>query len=371
MAAFRQDLVYTLRRLSRSRGLAITVVLSIGLGIAANATIFSIVSRFVLAPPPVGDPGTLMALHTTHDGDVCCNNFPYPVYTDLRDRAKSFSGIAAYYELVPASVGGAGEPERVWGQSAIANFFDVGQIPMAVGRGFHADEEKQYVIVLGYRLWQRRFGGDRGVVGRTVMISGKPFTVVGVAEPAFHGMDQILDPEFWIPLGHVEDFSPGLPSRTSRDGDWLAVIARLKPGATHSEAAAELETLAKDFAVAYPDTDKGVNFRFEQAGSLPPRDRGTILMFFGSAAGGGAAGAGDRMRECVEFVLGAGGGAAARDGDSLVAGSSARTAAAAGIDGERATGAGRRRIGAQCWRWGRLRRWERFDFRRRCRWICV
>ena len=85
--------------------------------------------------------------------------------------------------------------------------------------------------------------------------------LVGVAEPAFHGMDQILDPEFWIPLGHVEDFSPGLPSRTSRSGHWLAVIGRLNQGATRSQAAAELETLAKDFAVAYPETDKGVHFR--------------------------------------------------------------------------------------------------------------
>src|ERR1700734_3756781 len=143
MAAFRQDLIYTLRRLARSRGLAATVVFSVGLGIAANATIFSMVSRFVLKPPPVGDPGTLMALHTTHDGDRCCNSFSWPVYTDVRDRVKSFSGVAAYYELLPASIGGSGEPERVWGQSATANYFDVAQVPMALGRGFRADEEKQ------------------------------------------------------------------------------------------------------------------------------------------------------------------------------------------------------------------------------------
>jgi predicted permease len=282
MAALRQDFAYTLRRLRKSPSLAITVVLSIGLGVAANATIFSMVSRFVLKAPPVGDPSTLMALHTTQQGAQCCNSFSYPLYADLRDRAKSFSGVAAFDELVPASVGSAGEPARVWGQAATANYFDVAQLPMALGRGFHADEEQQYVVVLGYRLWQRRFAGDPEIVGKAVKISGKPFTVVGVAEPGFHGIDQILDPEFWIPLGHVGDFAPGLPSMTSRHGHWLEVIGRLKPGATQRDAAAELDKLATNFAVAYPATDKGIGFRFARAGSLPPRDKETVLVFLGA-----------------------------------------------------------------------------------------
>jgi predicted permease len=282
MAALRQDFAYTLRRLRKSPSLAITVVLSIGLGVAANATIFSMVSRFVLKAPPVGDPSTLMALHTTQQGAQCCNSFSYPLYADLRDRAKSFSGVAAFDELVPASVGSAGEPARVWGQAATANYFDVAQLPMALGRGFHADEEQQYVVVLGYRLWQRRFAGDPEIVGKAVKISGKPFTVVGVAEPGFHGIDQILDPEFWIPLGHVGDFAPGLPSMTSRHGHWLEVIGRLKPGATQRDAAAELDKLATNFAVAYPAMDKGIGFRFARAGSLPPRDKETVLVFLGA-----------------------------------------------------------------------------------------
>ena len=80
-----ENIIYSFRRLSRSPGLVCAVVLSVGLGIAANSTIFSMVSRFVLRPAPVGNPGTLMALHTTYDGDRCCNSFPFPVYTDVRD----------------------------------------------------------------------------------------------------------------------------------------------------------------------------------------------------------------------------------------------------------------------------------------------
>ena len=95
--------------------MVLAVIVSIGLGIAANSTIFSMVSRFVLRPAPVGDPSTLMSLHTIHDGEQCCNHFSWPLYTDVRNQAKSFSGVAAYYELLPASIGGNGEPERVWG----------------------------------------------------------------------------------------------------------------------------------------------------------------------------------------------------------------------------------------------------------------
>jgi predicted permease len=279
MAALRRNLIYGFRRLSRSPGLVFAVIVSVGLGIAANSTIFSMVSRFVLRPAPVGDPGTLMALRTTYEGDRCCNNFPWPVYTDVRDQAQSFSGVAAYYELLPASIGGSGEPERVWGQSATANFFDVSQIRMYLGRGFVASEERLPVIVLSHRLWQRRFASDRAILGKAIPLSGHTFTVVGVAPPGFRGLDLILDPEFWVPLGNVEQLAPSIPNRSARDWNWLAVAGRLKPGVTQSQAAAELATLAQRFAKTYPDTDKGRGFRMDQAGSLPPRDKATVLLF--------------------------------------------------------------------------------------------
>ena len=279
MTVLQQDLAYTFRRLSRSNGFALAVIVSIGLGIAANATIFSMISRFILRPAPVGDPASLLNLHTLHDGDQCCNNFPEPVFKDVRDQAKAFSGVAAYNELVPASISGSGEPERVWGQAASANFFDVLQIPMTVGRGFAKDEENQQVIVLSHRLWQRRFASDPAIAGKTITLSGHPYTVVGVAPAGFRGIDLILDSEFWVPLGHITDLVTNLSERNSRNMHWLAVIARLKPGVTRDQATAELATLAKRLAVAYPATDKGNNFRFEQAGSLPPRDKSSVLLF--------------------------------------------------------------------------------------------
>lgn len=279
MATLRQDFAYTLRRLSASPGFVLAVVLSIGIGIATNATIFSIVSRFVLRPAPVGDPTTLMALHITHDGERCCNSFSWPTYTEVRDQAKSFSGIAAYYELLAASIGGKGEPERVWGQATTANYFDVALLGMTLGRGFAANEEHAQVIVLGDRLWKRRFASDPAIVGKPITLSGHPYTVIGVAPRGFHGLDSILDPQFWVPLGNVEQLAPNVPSRSDRGYHWLAAIGRLHEGVTQKQAAAELHTLAGHYAKAYPATDKGNGFLMTRSDSLPPRDQAFIISF--------------------------------------------------------------------------------------------
>jgi predicted permease len=274
-----RDLTYALRTLAKRRGSTAIAILSIGLGIGANATIFSMVSRFLLRPAPMGDPANLLALHTVHDGDQCCNNFPYPVFTDLRDQAESFSGIAAYFELVPASIGGSGEPERVFGQAVTSNFFDVTELPMVLGRGFVQGEQSAPEVVLGAALWRRRFNEDKHIVGKTVTISGHAFTVIGVVTPAFHSVDQILGTEFWVPLGTVGQLVANPPVQGSRDTHWLAVVGRLKPGVTRVQAAAELQTLARRFALNNPKTDKGNRFVFEQAGTVQQGNRRALTLF--------------------------------------------------------------------------------------------
>jgi predicted permease len=273
------DLIYTLRRLARMPGLVAAVLLSIGLGIAANSTIFSVVSKFVLAPAPVGNPRTLTTVYRTYDNGTCCNALPMPVYRDLRDQAKSFSGVAAYAELVPASLAGEGQAEREWGQATTANYFDVAQLRMAQGRGFASDEEKAPVIVLGYQLWQRRFNGDPGIVSKAVTLGGQLYTVIGVAPKGFRGIDLILDPQFWVPLGDLPKLTTTAPDPESRDMQWLRVSARLKPGVTPEEAAAEMQLLGQRFARLHPETDKGDGFHLEPAGSLPPRDKKSIELF--------------------------------------------------------------------------------------------
>ncbi len=278
IADWRQDLTYTFRRLAKAPGFVAAAVVSIGLGIAANATIFSMVSRFVLRPAPVGDPGALMALHTTHRGE-CCDQFTWPLFNDLRQQSTSFSGLAAYYELIPASIAGAGDPERVWGQAATSNFFDVAQLRMALGRGFIRGDERQPVVVLGYNLWKQRFGADAAILGRDVTLSGRPFQVIGVAPPSFHGADQILYTQFWVPLEIADQLLPNTTNFASRTYNWLAVIGRLRPGVRPASAAVELEVIAQRAAKAYPEAERDRGFRFEQAGSPPPRQRHFVSMF--------------------------------------------------------------------------------------------
>lgn len=279
IASVGRDVAYSLRTLRKAPAFAFVTMVTLALGIAANSTVFSIVSRFVLRPPPVGDPGTLMSLHTTHHGDRCCNSFSWPLFVDVRGEAQSFSGMAGYYELVPASIGGNGEPERVWGQAVTANFFDVAQLGMTLGRGFSRDEENLPAIVLGHRLWRSRFGGDPAIAGKTITLSGRPFTVMGVAPLSFRGLDLILDCQFWVPLGNIDRLLPNTGNRVSRLYHWVNVVGRLRPGVTRTEAAAELDVLSQRLAKAHPEAEKGGGFRFEPAGSLPPRDKAAVMMF--------------------------------------------------------------------------------------------
>jgi predicted permease len=272
------DLRYTLRRLGRMPGLVAVVVLSIGIGVAANATIFSIVSRFLLASPPVGDPASLVAVARTFDHGRCCNGFPLPVVKDIAQQAKSFSGVAWFFDLVPAGLGGGSEPKREWGQAVSTNLFDVVQMKMAAGRGFLADEDRAPVIVLGYDLWEREFRGDPGVMGRQVNVSGHEYTVVGVAAKGFRGLDLVLDAHFWVPLGDLPQLLANSPNPDSRHTQWLRGVARLTPGVTRIEAVRELEVIAERLAAEHPDTDKGTAMTALRLGTMG-RDDLSLKLF--------------------------------------------------------------------------------------------
>jgi predicted permease len=269
-----RDLIYSLRRLVQRPAMTAIAVLSIGLGLGANATIFSLVSRLVLRPAPVGDPSTLLAVQRRGE-----NALSWPLFHDLREQVKSFSGVAGYFLLVPASIGGRGEPERVYGQAVSANFFDVTELRMMRGRGFTNSEENQPVVVLGAGLWHRRFHDDPAMVGKTVTLSGHMFTVAGVAPAGFHGIDQILEAEFWVPLGSADQLFPNLPKGPDRKQNWLFVLGRLRPGATRTQAAAELNALAERLARSYPNTDKDKPFVFAHTGVLPPDEQNELLIF--------------------------------------------------------------------------------------------
>ena len=133
----------------------------------------------------------------------------------------------------------------MWGQATTANYFDVAELRMAQGRGFTTDEERAQVIVLGYQLWQHRFNGDPAIVNRVVTLGGQTYTVVGVAPNGFRGIDLLLDPQFWVPLGSLPHLTTTAPDPESRTMQWLRVSARLRPGVTLTEAGAEMQLLGQ------------------------------------------------------------------------------------------------------------------------------
>jgi predicted permease len=268
------DLAYCLRRLVRRPAMTIIAVLSIGLGLGANGTIFSMVSRFVLRSAPVGHPSTLLALQRRGQ-----NALSWPLFNDLREQVKSFSGVAGYFPLLPASLSGRGEPERVYGQAVSADFFDVAEVPMMCGRAFAKSEDKQPVVVLSAGLWHRRFHDDRAMVGQTVTLSGHMFTVLGIAPVGFQGIDQTFAPEFWVPLGSAELLFPNLPEGADRSQNWIFVVGRLRPGTTRTQAAAELNALSDRLARSHPHTDKDKPFLFVHTGLMPPGEQNALLIF--------------------------------------------------------------------------------------------
>ncbi|MBZ5593651.1 MAG: ABC transporter permease [Acidobacteriia bacterium] len=252
-----QDASYAWRSFRKSPGFTAAVVVSIALGIAANTTVFSIVNAVLLGALPVREPARLVNFN---EG----NSLSYPDYIDYRDQAKAvFEGVCANFPLVPASLGGGGEPERIWGQLASGNYFSVVGVDLAVGRGFLPEEDqvprRNPVVVLSNGLWRRRFGADRGLVGKTVILNNQSYTVVGVAPPGFHGTFRAIDPEFWAPLAMVEQIMPDLTKdhlNQKRTSHWLMVDARLKPGVSRERALAAVNVVTKRLDDTYHKGEK-------------------------------------------------------------------------------------------------------------------
>jgi putative ABC transport system permease protein len=250
MDTFRQDLRFAIRMLARNPGLTAVAVLCIALGIGTNTTAFSVVNAVLLRPFPYADPERIMAVHQINlRKEIDEGNYSYLDFADVREQSASFSQMAALAgrSLV---VSGTEEPERVLGAAVSASLFSLlGEQPV-LGRNFREDEDRPGappVILLGHDLWMRRFGGDPGIVGRTVMVNSTAHTVVGVMKPRFRFPDQN---EAWVPLSPVAHLEP-------RSDRGYRVLARLKPGISLAQAAAEMKAVALRLEKLHPDTNTG------------------------------------------------------------------------------------------------------------------
>jgi predicted permease len=252
-----KDLRYAFRTLSKSPGFAAVIIVSIALGIGANATVFSIANGLLWGTLPVKDPHRFVMFN---EGE----SLSYPDYEDYRGQTSAvFEGVAAHFPLVPASIGGPEEPERVWGQLVSGNYFSLLGLNFTLGRPIRAEEDevqgRDQVVVLSHNIWMRHFGGDSKILGRPVMLNGRPFTVVGVAPAGFSGIDHGLVSDFWVPLADAGQIMPDLTEDNpweNRDGQWLILNARLRPGVSLTQAATALNVVKKRIDDTYRKHEK-------------------------------------------------------------------------------------------------------------------
>jgi predicted permease len=244
-----QDVRYGIRQLRRSPGFTAVAIITLALGIGANTAIFSVVNTVLLRPLPYQDADRLvMVWGNDRAHGYATDQVSPPDFRDWQSQNHVFEAMAGSTDVM-YTLTGAGDPAPITGYEFSAEYFHILGVAPLIGRTFAPEEEqvgRNHVVVLGYRLWQSRFGGDRGLVGKTIILDGAPYTVVGVMPPAFP--DSVT--QLWTPLI--------VPREAEQDRNYrfLRVVARLKPGVTLRQAQTEMNTIAARLASAYPNTNK-------------------------------------------------------------------------------------------------------------------
>ncbi len=256
MDILQQDLRYAFRSLARSPGYTLVAVLSLALGIAGNAALFTIVNGLLLKPLPVAEPGRVAAVYTSDYSGTRFGGSSYPDLVSFREAISAFDHLVGM-QLLPTSLTDGTETTRIVAGLVSADFFDGLGIPLAAGRGFGPDQDRpgaeSNVVVLSHALWTARFGADRGVVGRLVRLGGQPFTVVGVAGPGFAGLVRGIGQEAWVPFGASPVINPGNDFFAERGNRALFLYGHLAPGRTLSQAREQAVAVARRLAEAQPN----------------------------------------------------------------------------------------------------------------------
>ena len=258
--SFLQDLKYGLRTLGKNPGFALLVILTVALGIGANTTIFSWINATLLNPVPgLTNPNEVVSLTLSKPGENPFL-FTYPDVQAMRDGQQSFTGIAAC-TFASISLTGKGKPVRLSAMVASANYFDVLGVRPFLGRGFlPAEDEKPGgapVAVISYRLWQTHFAADPNIVGRTVELNQRPYSIVGVTPAAFQGSQTGVRTDIWVPIMMEAQFNPAGDLLHDHHYFWLLAFGRLKPGVSLSQAQEEMTRRMKREVEKYPEEHKG------------------------------------------------------------------------------------------------------------------
>lgn len=254
------DVRYALRLFQKSPGYVLVVVLTLSLGVGVNAAFFSIANFMVLRPMAAKAPDQLVVLATRERGSEI-RDVSYPDFLDYRKQGSAFSDMLAY-RLGFDSLAGGNEAQQAITSYVTGNYFSMLGIQPAVGRVLEPSEGwtagADPVLVLGYSYWLRRFGGDPGILGRTVKLDGRPMTIVGVAQKGFPGAYYFVETDVYAPLGQAAPASDTFwTSRGERGEAGLFVLGRLNPGVSLEQARSSLRLVAARLALQYPEAEKG------------------------------------------------------------------------------------------------------------------
>ena len=244
---FLQDLRYGCRLLRKNPAFSAVVVLALALGLGANIALFSLFNTVLLGALPVQNPEQLVVLSTVNEKSDSITSFSYPMYRELRDKNAVFSGLFAQAG-VEMNASYAGESEKARGELVTGNYFETLGVRPWRGRLFSQADDRSSgahpVAVLSYEYWQRRFGGDPGIVGGKLILNNRPMTVVGITPPGFYGTDLSEDTDIRVPMMMVTVFRPFPANRLQNsDHQWMEVLARCKPSVSVAQAEAGLDVL--------------------------------------------------------------------------------------------------------------------------------
>jgi predicted permease len=261
-----RDVRFGARMFRKNPWFTCAAVMVLALGIGANTAIFSLVDAFLLKPLVIRNPSEIVGCYSrdTHKPDY--RGFSYPDYTDLRDSGTAFTSLMAYnLSMVGLSEGDT--TRRVFATIASSNYFTTFGVPLFQGRPFTLDEERPGsaipVAIVSYSYWKKS-GADPQLLGKSVRINNRAFTIVGIAPKGFTGTTALISPELYLPLGVYEmatnDFEGRTHNLAGRNAHELILVGRLQPGVSEKSADALLTTSASQLARAYPDDDKDQTF---------------------------------------------------------------------------------------------------------------
>jgi putative ABC transport system permease protein len=261
LSSLRQDMALGFRMLARTPVFTTTAIVTLALGIGANVAVYSLVRLVLLNPLPVRQPSRLVTIQVVDRQSSGYTPLSTDNFRDLRDQQSSFTAVAAWVFAGVRLQAQGTEPQELFAAAVSGDYFDLLGVRASHGRALSPADDgapgRNPVVVLSHGLWTRAFGAQPSVLGSTIGLNGKPFTVIGTTPPEFKGTQATFEMDMYVPLSMYDTVTPGTAWFTGRRWRWLTVIGRLRDGVSVQEAHAATTLIGDRLAEAYPDINRG------------------------------------------------------------------------------------------------------------------